>query len=48
MDEYVGCEVKRAGKHKLFMCQSNLINKLERVFGDRVKSLAFRETPAGN
>ena len=47
MEEYVGCEVKRTGKHKLFMCQSNLINKLERIFGDKVKGLTFRETPAG-
>ena len=47
MEEYVGCEVRRAGKHKLFMCQSNLINKLDRLFGDKVKGLAFRDTPAG-
>ena len=48
MEEYVGCEVKRAGKHKLFMSQSNLIIKLDRPFGDKVKNLAARETPAGS
>ena len=47
MDEYVGCEVKRTGKHKLFMCQTNLINKLERLFGEKVKGMVSRETPAG-
>ena len=47
MEEHVGCEVKRTGKHKLFMCQSNLINNLDRIFGDKVKGLTFRETPAG-
>ena len=47
MEEYVGYEIKRTGKHKLFMCQSNLINKLDRIFGDKVKGLSFQETPAG-
>ena len=47
MEEYVGCEIKRIGKHKLFMCQSNLISKLDKLFGDKVKGLILRETPAG-
>ena len=47
MEEYVGCEVRRAGKYMLFICQSNLIHKLDRLVGDKVKGLAFRDTPAG-
>lgn len=48
MEEYVGCKVKRTGKHKLFMCQSHLVKKLGMLFGDIVKDLPYRDIPAGN
>jgi len=47
MSEYVGCEVIRRGRNKLFMYQSNLIEKLKRLFYERVSNLPIRDTPAG-
>ena len=46
MTEYVGCEVRRISDKKLFVCQTHLISKLQRVFREKVKSLSIQETPA--
>ena len=46
MDEYVGCEVRRISDRKLIMCQTHLISKLHRLFGEKVNSLSIQETPA--
>ena len=37
LNEYVGCEVIREGKSKLFMSQQVLLKKLERTFGSLVE-----------
>ena len=37
MREYVGCKVERRGRNNLIMFQDDLINKIEKIFGDKVK-----------
>jgi len=46
MTEYVGCEVRRTNRKSLSMCQTQLIQKLQRIFGEQVKHLSRQETPA--
>ena len=47
LNEYVGCEVIREGKSKLFMSQQVLLKKLERTFGSLVEKLPIYKTPSG-
>ena len=37
MKEYVGCKVKKTGKKSLIMYQDDLINKIEKNFGELIK-----------
>ena len=46
MKEYVGCEIVRDGKSRLFMRQQVLLKKLDRIFGNMVKNLPIYKTPA--
>ena len=46
MKEYVGCEIERDGKSRLFMRQQVLLKKLDRIFGNMVKNLPIYKTPA--
>ena len=39
MKEYVGCKVERRGRDNLIMFQDDLINKIEKIFGDKVKNM---------
>ena len=45
MTEYVGCMVKRAGD-TIYLHQTDLIDKIERKFGERAKKLRQYKTPA--
>ena len=45
--EYIGCEIVREGKTRLYMRQQVLIKKLERIFGETVKKLPVYKTPSG-
>ena len=47
LSEYVGCTVVRDGnKRKLWMCQPDLITKLEGIFHKEIASLQSYKTPA--
>ena len=37
MREYVGCKVERRGRDNLIMFQDDHINKIEKIFGEKVK-----------
>ena len=39
MREYVGCRVERRGRNKLIMFQDDLINKIGKVFGEKVENM---------
>ncbi len=40
LQEYVGCTVLRSGREKkVQLCQNDLINKLEKDFGDEVERM---------
>ena len=47
LNEYVGCEVIRDGKSKIFMSQQVLLKKLERTFGSIVNKLPVYNTHKG-
>ena len=38
MKKYVGCKVERRDRDNLIMFQDDLINKIEKIFGDKVKT----------
>ena len=46
LKEYVGCEVVRDGRNRLYMRQQVLVKKLDRIFGDIVKSMPMYKTPS--
>ena len=48
MKEYVGCKVKMTGKKSLIMYQDDLINKIEKNFGELTKNMQEYTMPAGN
>ena len=48
MKEYVGCKVEMRGRDNLIMFQDDLINKIEKIFGDKVKSIQEYGMPAGS
>ena len=39
MKEYVGSKVERRGRDNLIMIQDDLINKIEKIFRDKVKNM---------
>ena len=39
MKEYVGCKVKKITKGHLIMYQDELINKIDKLFGETVKQM---------
>ena len=39
MKEYVGCKVRRTGKRSLIMYQDDLINKIEKNFGEHTRKM---------
>ena len=39
MKEYVGCKVRRTGKRSLIMYQDDLINKIEKNFGEHIHKM---------
>ena len=47
LQEYVGCEIIKEGRSKLFMSQQVLLKKLERTFGEIVNKLPVYKTPSG-
>ena len=47
LEEYVGCQIKRVNEKCIIMHQTELLNKIERVFGDDIKDMASREIPFG-
>ena len=47
MREYVGCKVKRTGEKSLIMYQDDLINKIDRIFGEKAIKLQIYGMPAG-
>jgi len=47
MKEYVGCQVKRDDKN-MWLYQAELIEKIEKYFGDDVKDRKEYDTPAGH
>ena len=47
LTEYVGCEITRVGKTKLFMSQQVLIRKIERTFKEIITKLPIYNSPAG-
>ena len=48
MKEYVSCKVERRGRDNLIMFQDDIINKIEKIFGEKVKSMQEYGMPAGN
>ena len=48
MKEYVGCKVRRTGKRSLIMYQDDLINKIEKNFGEHTRKMQEYEMPAGS
>jgi hypothetical protein len=47
LKEYVGCTIVRNGEEKrLFMCQPDLIKKMEKTFHEEIKNLREFKTPA--
>ena len=48
MKEYVGCKVERRGRDNLIMFQDDLINKIEKIFGDKVKNMQCERTFKSN
>ena len=48
MDEYVGCQIKRVNKKCIIIYQSDLLNKLKRIFEEDIKDLKYREMPFGS
>ena len=48
MKEYVGCKVKKTGKKSLIMYQDDLINKVEKNFGELTKNMQEYAMQAGN
>ena len=48
MKEYVGCKVERRGRDNLIMFQDDLINKIEKIFGDKVKNMQEYGMPTGS
>ena len=45
--EYVGCKVTKTGKKSLIMYQDDLIEKIDRIFGDEVRKMQSYGMPAG-
>ena len=48
MKDYVGCKVERRGGDNLIMFQDDLINKIEKIFGEQVKFMQEYRMPAGS
>ena len=48
MREYVGCKVKKKGKKSLIFYQDDLINKIEKNFGEFTKNMHEYAMLAGN
>ena len=47
MHEYVGCKVRREKRSELIMYQDDLIRKIEKFFGEELKSMREYDLPAG-
>ena len=47
MSEYVGCKVKRNDEKSMIMYQDDLIQKIEKTFGELVKNMQVYDMPAG-
>ena len=47
MSEYVGCKVKRNDEKTMIMFQDDLIQKIEKTFGELVKNMQVYVMPAG-
>ena len=47
MKEYAGCKVKRTGEKSLIMYQDDLINKIDRIFGEEANKLQIYGMPTG-
>ena len=48
MREYVGCKVERRDRDNLIIFQDDLVNKIEKIFGEKVKNMHEYGMPAGS
>ena len=47
LEEYVGCQIKKINEKCIIMHQTELLNKIERIFGEDIKNMASRDMPFG-
>ena len=47
LDEYVGCQIKRVNEKCMIMHQTELLNKIEQIFGKDIEDMASRKIPFG-
>ena len=48
MKEYIGCKVKKTGSKSIIMYQDDLINKVEKNFGESTGKMQEYGIPAGS
>ena len=48
MKEQIGCKVKKTGMNSPIMYQDDLINKIEKNFGELIKNMQEYAMPAGS
>ena len=47
LDEYVGCQIKRINEKCIIMHQTELLNKMKKIFGEDIKGMTSRTIPFG-
>ena len=47
MDGYIGCQIRQINENCIVMHQSELINKMERIFREDINKLRSRDMPFG-
>ena len=45
LNEYVGCQIKRINEKCIIMHQTELLNKIGKIFGEDIKIMASRSIP---